>query len=306
MLDSNPMPPTATLNDIRKQIDEIDDQIHNLLMCRADLVMDIAAEKKKSGVQIIQPAREIRTLRRLIMRHKGLLQKQAVIQIWRELVGSVCLLQKDMQAAVWQPESCLSNQSLEWLPRESVYSMARDYFGSLFPLNIECDAKALLDNIKNGKYDFGIFPFDDSLHDLRTFATSAESWWPSFIDFRRNQATKLSITQKLPITTSSGKSCRTPQAFLISMAEFQASGSDNTILVYDQSHANIHWLSPSEISRIMIGVGFSVPEIYLMTNSLIIIVSGFIESNDQRLISLNKQGLILDILGGYPTPLDLG
>ncbi len=64
-----------SVDNIRKQIDGMDDKIHDLLMQRAELVLKIGEEKRKSQVQIIQPDREILMIRRLLERHKCPLPK---------------------------------------------------------------------------------------------------------------------------------------------------------------------------------------------------------------------------------------
>ena len=71
------------LEKIREKIDKLDNQIHDLLMERADLVSDVAAEKRKHNLQIVHPAREAMMVRRLLKRHKSVLPEAAVVRIWR-------------------------------------------------------------------------------------------------------------------------------------------------------------------------------------------------------------------------------
>ena len=91
---------SKSLEEIRKQIDAIDNQVHDLLMERASLVSSVALAKKESGLQIVQPAREARMMRRLLARHEGPLPKKTIIRIWRELVGSVSLLQTGLNVVI--------------------------------------------------------------------------------------------------------------------------------------------------------------------------------------------------------------
>ena len=56
---------------IRKKIDGLDEQVHDLLMQRADLVAGIVDEKRKAGMDVVNPAREVEVVRRLLGRHKG-------------------------------------------------------------------------------------------------------------------------------------------------------------------------------------------------------------------------------------------
>lgn len=72
----------ATLQSLRRQIDRIDDQLHDLIMARAALVEQVAAAKPDSGVPL-RPGREAEILRRLIARHAGRFPKGALVRIWR-------------------------------------------------------------------------------------------------------------------------------------------------------------------------------------------------------------------------------
>ncbi len=92
------------LDKIRCQIDALDERIHDALMERAELVLKVGEEKRKNNIQIVQPAREARMIRRLLGRHHGALPEMAVVRIWRELVGAVSLLQTGLKVAVVAPE----------------------------------------------------------------------------------------------------------------------------------------------------------------------------------------------------------
>src|SRR3546814_7390778 len=61
---------TPSLDDLRRQIDYIDDAIHDLLMRRPDLGRQIGRATGQGGV-FIRPGREARVLRRLVARHTG-------------------------------------------------------------------------------------------------------------------------------------------------------------------------------------------------------------------------------------------
>jgi len=65
------MPPD--LQSLRREIDAIDDAIHDLLMQRARVVGGVLAAKGKGGA-VFQPAREADILLRLAARHRGALR----------------------------------------------------------------------------------------------------------------------------------------------------------------------------------------------------------------------------------------
>src|SRR5689334_9962410 len=94
-----------SVDGIRREIDSLDNQVHDLLMKRAEMVLKIGEEKRKNNVQVIQPDREIVMIRRLLARHHGPLPREAVVRIWRELVGAVSLLQTGLKVVVCVPDN---------------------------------------------------------------------------------------------------------------------------------------------------------------------------------------------------------
>jgi chorismate mutase-like protein len=74
-----------SLADLRREIDRIDDALHDLIMRRAELTAGVAASKP-GGSGTVRPAREAAILRRLVARHKGSFPRAIVARIWREII----------------------------------------------------------------------------------------------------------------------------------------------------------------------------------------------------------------------------
>ncbi len=89
----SPCPASADpLDDLRRQIDEIDDALHDLLMRRADVV---APGRRGQGQgarrrRLLRPGREAVILRRLVARHHGPLPPAALVRLWREMIAATC------------------------------------------------------------------------------------------------------------------------------------------------------------------------------------------------------------------------
>ena len=83
-----------TLDALRAEIDEIDDELHRLLMKRAQVALSIGAVKNSHGPEagVMRPSREARLLRRLVAKEDGPLPKAVIIRIWREVIGAVQLI----------------------------------------------------------------------------------------------------------------------------------------------------------------------------------------------------------------------
>lgn len=45
------------LDEVRRKIDQLDNRVHDSLMERAELVLQIGEEKKRNNIEIVQPAR---------------------------------------------------------------------------------------------------------------------------------------------------------------------------------------------------------------------------------------------------------
>lgn len=82
-----------SVEEIRKEIDSLDDRIHDLLMERAAMVLRIGEEKRRNNEQIVQPDRENTVVRRILARHKGALPPESVERIWREIMREMLRLQ---------------------------------------------------------------------------------------------------------------------------------------------------------------------------------------------------------------------
>lgn len=91
--------PADKLGVLRREIDAIDDAIHDLLMRRARIMAEVRKAKGRGGA-IFQPAREAAILRRLAARHSGPLPVGAVAAVWRRIINAHTALQRPIEVAV--------------------------------------------------------------------------------------------------------------------------------------------------------------------------------------------------------------
>src|SRR5690242_13173321 len=94
---------TSALDDLRRRIDQIDDQLHDLIMQRAEVVQSIARAKQRGGIATVRPGREARLLRRLLERHRGPFPRAVLVRLWRELISGSISLQGEFAVAVQTP-----------------------------------------------------------------------------------------------------------------------------------------------------------------------------------------------------------
>ena len=149
-----------TLHNIRKQIDKIDNKIHDLIMDRAIVVEEVAKEKKKQNkdnIVIYRPSREHEILVRLLNRHVGSFPEKILISLWRNLISAYIAIQGELSIFYYG----------------NIEKIVNNHFG----LNIRTEKKKtvmeVLKNIKINKSHIAILPFPDIEND----------WWINLINF---------------------------------------------------------------------------------------------------------------------------
>jgi chorismate mutase len=170
---SNTPPAPPSLQDLRKEIDTIDEQVHRLLMQRGDIIDRLIRVKKTQEVgSAFRPAREADMMRRLVQRHRGILPLDTVESIWRVIISTFTYVQA--------PFSVHADVSLgESAMRDS----ARFHFGFTVPYVAHFNAPAAVEAVTKSKGDLALVS-----------ATSSHTpWW---IALESNSAPK--IIARLP------------------------------------------------------------------------------------------------------------
>ena len=87
-----PAPPS--LQELRKEIDAIDEQVHRLLMARGDIIDRLIQVKQTQEVgSAFRPAREASMMRELVQRHRGILPLDTIESIWRVIISTFTYVQ---------------------------------------------------------------------------------------------------------------------------------------------------------------------------------------------------------------------
>jgi chorismate mutase len=154
-------PPQApSLTDLRKEIDRIDEGMHQLLIERGEIIDRLIAVKRSqdTGTSAFRPAREAEMMRRLVGRHKGILPLDTVESIWRVIISTFTYVQ-----APFAVHADLS--AGDALMRDS----ARFHFGFTVPFVAHMGAAGVVAAISTSKGDLGLVPAFD--------VASAGAWW---------------------------------------------------------------------------------------------------------------------------------
>jgi len=153
-------PQTPALADLRKEIDRIDEAMHQLLMERGEIIDRLIAVKRSqdTGTSAFRPAREVEMMRRLVKRHKGILPVDTAESIWRIIISTFTYVQA--------PFSVHADLSAgDALMRDS----ARFHFGFTVPFVPHMGAAGVVAAVSDSKGDLGLVSASD--------VGSAGAWW---------------------------------------------------------------------------------------------------------------------------------
>ena len=139
-----PAPPS--LDELRKEIDAIDEQMHLLLMQRGDIIDRlIQAKQTQETGSAFRPAREASMMRRLVQRHRGILPLDTVESIWRVIISTFTYVQAPfaVHADISVGESAM---------RDS----ARFHFGFTVPYASHFSASAAVEAVARSRGDLAL------------------------------------------------------------------------------------------------------------------------------------------------------
>jgi chorismate mutase / prephenate dehydratase len=223
----------ASLDELRRRIDEIDDRLHDLIMQRAEIVEAIAGSKKQGNVPVVRPGREALILRRLIERHRGRFPRPILLRIWRELISGAVAMQGDFAVAVFVPDG---------MP--GYWDIARDHYGSYAPMTAYHSVGEVLRAMAESRSAVGVLPMPAD--------GEKDPWWQVLA---LSGATAPHVMARLPFAeggkTRGGEN---GDALVIGHADPDPTGADRTLIVLE-AHRE---LSRARIIGALNGAGFAV------------------------------------------------
>ena len=215
---------TSALDDLRRRIDQIDDQLHDLIMQRAEIVESVARAKKRGGITTVRPGREATLLRRLVERHRGPFPRSVLVRLWRELISGAISLQGEFAVAVLTPGA---------IP--DYWDLARDHYGSHMPMLTFHSAGEVLRALSEGRAAVGVLPMPAE--------GERAPWWPLLT---ASGAGAPRVIARLPFAARGNARGESANALVIGHAEFDPTGADRSFVALE---------IPGELSRArLIGV----------------------------------------------------
>ncbi len=257
-----------SLADLRRQIDEIDSTVHDLLMKRTEVAQRIGDLKSEDSVYM-RPGREAAVLRRLIERHQGNLPKALIVRIWREIFAAVTALQGNLAVAVYAPEGSFGYRNL-----------ARDQYGWRTPITAYRSAAQVLEAVTDGKATVGVLPVPQG--------EGEDIWWRMLA---QDGEAAPRIVARLPFAVVEPPRADSPEALAISLAMAEPTGLDRAFLAVETGEV----VSRSTLKQVLAEAGLEALDIQASEEDggrflHLIEVEGFVAGDDERLGQLIELG----------------
>lgn len=195
----------ATLDQIRKEIDAIDDRMLHLLERRFEAVARVRVAKSQNGgnaASPIRPAREAAIMRRLLGGPQSPVPAELTVRLWRAIITAAA----QSQAAIAMHVSKRLNASIALRLR------IRDYFGTM-PVEEWRDEAQTLMQVNAGAGD------------LCAVETEAP-WVDAFVQGKAGSAQIIAV---LPFLRDEPQ----PKILIFGHARAEPTGNDETIIVSD-------------------------------------------------------------------------
>ena len=278
-----------SLDALRREIDRIDDEIHDLLMRRAAVVGEIRRSKGPDNGSYLRLGREATILRRLMRRHSGSFPRAALIRIWREIIAALAQIQGPFSVAVFAP------------PEYAGYwDLARDHFGSVTPMIRHASVEKVVRAASESPAVIGVLPYPHE--------ASEDPWWRYLAS---EDPGSLRIVARLPFIAQGAEDRgENLTALAVARMEQEATGHDRSLFAIETGNE----VSRSRFIAAMKKVGLDPRFVGEWRNGdpkgtylHLIEVGDLVAPSDPRFEKLREweDGAIIRIMhvGGYAEPL---
>lgn len=138
------------LEDLRQQLNRIDDEIADCLRRRAALAVQVRDHKQNSGEAVYQPERERAILERIANSALGDYPVASALVIFREIIAACRALQMPPRVAYLGPAGTFTE-----IAARQLYSAIGEYLP-------QPDFPSVFDAVCRGDVDFGVVPVENS------------------------------------------------------------------------------------------------------------------------------------------------
>lgn len=275
------------LEDLRAEVDRIDQAILELLIERSDIVRQIGAVKADRANQrlAVRPAREAVILRRLAALAAGRFPRAVLVRMWRELLAATTRLQTPLSVAVFTTRQ----QGF------GTWDLARDQFGSVTPMVRVDSASQALRAVSDGSATLAVVPLPND----------EDPWWLALVSDHHD---RMRVFARLPFVANGGGE-GDASALALGRLEPEPSGDDLALLAIEAGTG----VSRGRLRDLLQGAGLEPVWLAAWRCSdppqavHLVEIGSFVREGDDRVAEVLSaaRGEVLRIVpvGGYPRPL---
>ncbi len=280
-----------SLADLRREIDTIDEALHDLVILRTELVDAIRQRKAGDGIDFYRPSREAQVLRHLVARHKGAFPKKVLIRMWREMMSALVRMQGSFSVAVWESAS-----------QPGYRQLARDHFGSETPLYSQQSPRGVIRAVSAGEAIVGVLPLPQHGEE--------DPWWPGLAGQAAEE--RLSILAHLPCVIGGEGPDSGIAALVVGHGGQDSTGDDHSFLVIESTGA----VSGGSLSDMLDMVGLT-PKFFTTRPGaegsgapmFLAEVADYVAPDDPRVDGF-REGAgeavnAVTVIGGFATPIEV-
>ena len=275
-----------TLNQVRADIDALDDGLHDLIMRRTEVVARVAAAKAAANGGVVgfavRPGREAQMRRRLYERHDGALPFSVIARLWREMINAKTRLQSPLSVVMADEDPRFGHA--DFIRR---FDLVRSHWGTATPVA----QLASIDQVVAAvSAEHGVMGVIDRHVEV--------DWWLPLVSARRQGAPGPFVVAPVPFVLDSTHPH--PVSFALGPLPPEPSGDDITMLAaFGDDPARAAREAGLSVEAASAGLGGA--------SGLLLEISGFFSHEDRPLADLRERlGGELHYLGAYARPLHLG
>ncbi len=270
---------------LRREIDSIDEQLHDLLMRRGEVVSEIGRRKAVDGQVTFRPAREAQLLRRLLARHRGAISHASIVRLWREIIAASIRIQGQLTVGYCPIEG-----------HGSALRLANGRFGFDTPTVRFESASHVVSAVHRGEVSVGLVPLPE--------AADAPGWWDGILE-----VSDVYVVARLPwfddaAATAGGASVG---ALVLARGVPEDSGDDRSLLMFT---------CPKPVSRARVGEvcannGLEITAQAVTDDSHeadvrihVVELDGFVDADDDRIqaVAATLEASNVRLLGAFARP----
>jgi chorismate mutase len=273
----------ATLEDLRREIDAIDAEMHALIRRRAALVERVRAVKARDGTVTVKPGREAEILRALAARHDGEFPFAAVARIWREIIAGITRMEMaEYSIAVYMPGD-----------DHACWDFARNQFGSATPMTGFASTREVLREIDAGNATLGVLPMPHE--------GGPDLWWTGLAT-----PDGLRVSYRLPFAPGDGTAPSGAKmgAFAVGKVPPDASSRDRSLIVVETAET----VSRTGLSGLLEKAGLRGTVLASAQQGAwfhLLDVEGFATQEDEAVTELSRLSGVdrVTVIGAYADPM---